>query len=164
MATATELKLTTPSDTEIRLTREFDAPRELVFRVMSDPKHVPNYWGPRNVTTTVDKMDFRVGGKWRFVHKGEGGEDGFRGEYKEIVPPEKIVATFEWEGLPGHISTDTTVLEDIGAGRTRLIATSKFANKEDRDGMLQAGMESGARDLYDRLEEVLATIQKKAAR
>jgi uncharacterized protein YndB with AHSA1/START domain len=164
MSTATKLSITTPSDTEIKMTREFDAPRELVFSVMSDPHHIPNYWGPRQYKTIVDKMDFRVGGKWRFIHKDADGEYAFRGEYKEILPPEKIVLTFEWEGLPGHISTDTTVLEDIGGGRTRLTATSRFANKEDRDGMLQSGMESGARDLYDRLAELLASLQTKDAR
>jgi len=162
MTTTTKLDLTTPSDTEIRMTREFNAPRELVFRVMSDPKHIPSYWGPRNTTTIVDKMDFRVGGKWRFVHKSPDGDTAFRGEYKEIVPPERVVMTFEWEGLLGHISTDTMVLDDIGGGRTRITATSRFANKEDRDGMLQSGMESGARDLYDRLEELLAALQKGA--
>ena len=79
---------------------------------------------------------------------------------REIVPPEKIVQTFEWEGMPGHISTDTLILEDIGNGRTRIVGTSRFMNKEDRDGMLQSGMESGARDLYDRLEELLARLRK----
>ena len=159
MATTKQLEITTPGDTEIRITREFDAPRDLVFKVMSDPKHIPSYWGPRNTTTVVDKMDFRVGGRWRFVHKDPSGDTAFRGEYKEIVPPEKIVQTFEWEGMPGHISTDTLILEDIGKGRTRIVGTSRFMNKEDRDGMLQSGMESGARDLYDRLEELLAALQ-----
>jgi uncharacterized protein YndB with AHSA1/START domain len=161
MATTKQFDLTTPSDTEIRMTYEFDAPRDLVFKVMTDPKQIPHFWGPRDQKTTVDTMDVRVGGRWRFIHEGPGGETAaFRGEFKEIVPPEKLVQTFEFEGFPGKISTDTTVLEDIGGGRTRLTATSRFANKEDRDGMLQSGMESGARELYERLGEVLATLQK----
>lgn len=159
--TTTKFDLTTPSDTEIKVTYEFDAPRELVFEVMTDPKQVPSFWGPRTEKTIVETMDVRVGGKWRFIHQSPNGDQtAFRGEFKEIAPPERLVQTFEWEGMPGHISTDTTVLEDIGGGRTRLTATSRFASKEDRDGMLQSGMESGARDLYERLGEVLATMQK----
>jgi uncharacterized protein YndB with AHSA1/START domain len=149
-------------DREIVITREFDAPRDLVFKVMTDPKLIPSWWGPRRFTTTVDKMDVRPGGKWRFVHKAaDGGTHGFRGEYKEIKPPERIVWTFEWEGLPGHISVETLELEDIG-GRTRMTATAVYANTEDRDGMFASGMETGARETYDRLDEVLAQ-QKKAA-
>lgn len=159
--TTTKFDLTTPSDTEIRMTYEFDAPRELVFKVMTDPKAIPSFWGPRDQKTVVDTMDVRVGGKWRFVHTGPDGETAaFRGEFKEIVPPERLVQTFEFEGWPGKISTDITILEDIGGGRTRLTATSRFASKEDRDGMIESGMESGARELYERLGEVLATMQK----
>ncbi|MGH2377134.1 MAG: SRPBCC family protein [Candidatus Limnocylindria bacterium] len=162
MATATALKVTTPSDIEIQLTREFNAPRDLIFRAFTDPKHIPQYWGRRKDTTTVDVMDVRPGGKWRFLTKADDGDHAFRGEFREIVPPEKIVWTFEWEGLPGHISTETWILEDIGGGRTRMVATSRFDSKEDRDGMLQSGMESGARELYDRLEELLDLLKAKA--
>lgn len=84
MATATELKITTPSDLEIEMTREFDAPRELVFKVLTDAKHIPSYWGPREYTTTVAEMDVRVGGKWRYLHKGPNDEHAFRGEYREL--------------------------------------------------------------------------------
>ncbi len=148
-------------DREIVLTREFDAPRELVFKAMTDPKHIPNWWGPRKYTTIVDKLEVRPGGKWRFINRGPEGETAFRGEYREIVPNERIVWTFEWEGLPGHTSVDTAVLEDLGNGRTRLTATSVFANTEDRDGMLQSGMETGARESYERLDEILAQLRQK---
>ena len=150
-------------DREIVLTREFDAPRDLVFKVMTDPTLIPKWWGPRRYTTIVDKAEVKPGGKWRFLHKGPNGveEHGFRGEYREIVPPEKIVWTFEWEGMPGHISVETLVLEDIG-GRTRMTATAVYANTEDRDGMWSSGMETGSRETYDRLDELLAERTKKA--
>jgi uncharacterized protein YndB with AHSA1/START domain len=159
-AVSDTFKLAPQKDREIVLTREFDAPRDLVFKAMTDPRHIPNWWGPRKYTTIVDKLEVRPGGKWRFINRGPEGETAFRGEYREIVPNERIVWTFEWEGLPGHISVDTAVLEDLGNGRTRLTATSVFASTEDRDGMLQSGMETGARESYERLDEVLAKLKK----
>lgn len=161
MAATTELKVTTPSDLEIQMTREFDAPRELVYRVLTDCSSYPSWWGPRKYTTVVDQCDMRVGGKWRFLNKGPEGDDhAFRGEFLELVRPEKVVWTFEWEGLPGHIAVETMALEDIGNGRSRMTATSRWDNKEDRDGMLQSGMEEGARETYERLDELLATLKK----
>jgi len=161
VAAANKLVVTPRGDTEIVLTREFDAPRELVFEAMTDPDLIPRFWGRRIDKTTVDTMDVRPGGKWRFISKSPEGETAFRGEFKEIVPPERIVWTFEWEGLPGHISTDTVVFQDLGNGRTRIVDTSVFANKEDRDRMIQSGMESGASQLYDRLEELLAELKTR---
>jgi uncharacterized protein YndB with AHSA1/START domain len=142
---------------EIVITREFDAPRALVFRAMTDPAVIPLWWGPARYTTTIDKLDARPGGAWRFVQKGPDGEFGFRGVFKEIVPPQRVVMTFEWEGLPGHISVNTLVLEERG-GRTFMTSTSTFDSREDRDGMVESGMESGARESYDRLDTVLATL------
>ncbi len=142
---------------QIVITREFDAPRALVFRAMTDPAVIPLWWGPARYTTTIDKLDARPGGAWRFVQKGPDGEFGFRGVFKEIVPPQRVVMTFEWEGLPGHISVNTLVLEERG-GRTFMTSTSTFDSREDRDGMVESGMESGARESYDRLDTVLATL------
>jgi len=142
---------------EIVITREFDAPRALVFRAMIDPAVIPLWWGPARYTTTIDKLDARPGGAWRFVQKGPDGEFGFRGVFKEIVPPQRVVMTFEWEGLPGHISVNTLVLEERG-GRTFMTSTSTFDSREDRDGMVESGMESGARESYDRLDAVLVTL------
>jgi uncharacterized protein YndB with AHSA1/START domain len=142
---------------EIVITREFDAPRALVFRAMTDPTVIPLWWGPARYTTTIDKLDARPGGAWRFVQKGPDGEFGFHGVFKEIVPPQRVVMTFEWEGLPGHISVNTLVLEERG-GRTFMTSTSTFDSREDRDGMVESGMESGARESYDRLDAVLATL------
>ena len=152
------LTVTTPSDLEIVLTREFDAPRALVFEALSKPEHLRHWWGQASSTLTLCEMDFRPGGKWRFVERDKDGQEwGFRGEVREIVPPERIVQTFEWEGLPGHISVETLQLEDLGA-RTRLSVTSVFASVADRDGMLQSGMQQGAGESYDRLEAYLKTL------
>jgi len=152
------LTVTTPSDLEIVLTREFDASRALVFEALSKPEHVRNWWGQASSTLAHCEMDFRPGGRWRFVERDKDGQEwGFRGEVREIDPPERIVQTFEWEGLPGHISVETMQLEDLD-GRTRITVTSVFDSVEDRDGMLQSGMEQGAGESYDRLEAYLKTL------
>lgn len=152
--------LTLPSDREIAMERVFNAPRELVFEVMTDPKHIPNWWGLRSSTTEVVSSDLRPGGAWRFVQRGpDGSEYGFRGEYLEVTPPSHYVYTFEFEGMPGHVVTDTVTLEDLG-GKTRVLTSSLFSNKEDRDGMVASGMEAGANESWDRLEDLLATLQK----
>jgi uncharacterized protein YndB with AHSA1/START domain len=149
--------LTMPSEREIVMTRVFDAPRKLVFQVYTDPQQIPNWWGRRSHTTRVDKMDVRVGGLWRYIESDEAGSEAcFNGEYREIVPPEKIVSTFEFEGMPGHIGLVTTVFEELPDGRTRLTETSLFPSSEDRDGIIASGMEEGANETWDRLAEVLA--------
>jgi uncharacterized protein YndB with AHSA1/START domain len=151
-------KVTLPSDLEIQVTREFDAPRDVVFKAMTDPKLIPQWWGPRRATTIVDKMDVRPGGSWRFVSREAGGtENAFRGQYREIIPSEKIVQTFEWEPMAGHISVETATLTDLPDGRTLFTTRSVFSSKEDRDGMVQSGMESGLRETYERFDEVLAS-------
>ncbi len=150
--------LTLPSDREIVMSRVFDAPRELVFKALTDPALIGRWWGLRSTTTVVDKFDPRPGGAWRMVQKGpDGREDAFRGEFREIVPPERVVQTFEWEGMPGHIVLDTMTLEDLG-GKTRLTTTSLFDTKEERDGMMASGMEQGANESWDLLAELLATL------
>lgn len=140
------------------MSRVFSAPRERVFRVYTDPKLIPPWWGLRSQTTTVETMDVRKGGRWRYVCRDrDGTEFAFRGEYKEVVPPERLVFTFEFEGMPGHVIQETATFEDRG-GKTRLTVTSLFESVEDLDGMLQSGMESGARETWDRLDELLARI------
>jgi len=151
--------LTMPSDREIVMSRVFDAPRELVFKAYTDPNLIPQWWGLRSSTTIVDKMDVRPGGVWRFIQRdANGNEYGFNGEYQEIVPPERLVNTFEWEGMPGHIIVDSATFEALPDGKTRLTVTSLFASVEDRDGMLASGMEGGANETWDRLAELLAKI------
>lgn len=96
--------VTPEGDHEIRVVREFGAPRDRVFALMTDPSRIAEWWGPHGVTTVVEEMDVRPGGKWRFLSHHPGGEDhGFRGEYREVTPPEVLVQTFEWMGLPGHV-------------------------------------------------------------
>jgi uncharacterized protein YndB with AHSA1/START domain len=160
--TVGKLRLSTPSDREIRMTREFDAPRDLVFEAHTSCEHLKNWWGPRKYEIASCEVDFRPGGKWRVVHRGpEGGEDEFYGEYRDIVPPEKIVWTFEWGGMPGHVSVETMTLEERD-GKTTLSATSVYDTVEDRDGMLNSGMEDGAAETWDRLDEYLNLLAKKS--
>ena len=154
-------KVTLPSDLEIHVTREFDGPRDVVFKAMTDPKLIPQWWGPRRDTITVDKMEVRPGGKWRFVAtQPDGSTYAFRGEYREIIPGEKIVQTFEFEPMAGHISVETATLTDLPGGRTLFTTRSVFTSKEDRDGMVQSGMESGLRETYERFDELLASLKK----
>ena len=156
------LTVTLPSDREIQMTRLFDAPRELIFEAYTSCEHLARWWGPRKYELSSCKMDFRPGGKDRFVHSGPDGEEhGFRGEYREIVQPERIVSTFEWEGLPGHISIDTLTLTEEN-GKTRYTIVSLFDSVEDRDGMLQSGMEGGANESMERLDELLQQMKAQA--
>ncbi len=150
--------VTTPSEREIHVERVFDAPREHVFAAFTDPELIPEWWGPHGTTTVVDQMDVRAGGAWRFVIRNDdGSETGFRGTYREVTPPERIVQTFEWEGLPGHVSVETATFEDLG-GRTKVTSTSLFHTTEERDGMLESGMERGLNETYARLDELLARL------
>jgi uncharacterized protein YndB with AHSA1/START domain/DNA-binding transcriptional ArsR family regulator len=150
--------VTTPTDREIHIERVFAAPRDRVFAVYTDPQLIPRWWGPRDTTTTVDRMDLMPGGGWRFVMRdADGSETAFRGTYREIIPPERIVQTFEWEGMPGHVSVETTTFEDLG-DRTKVTTTSIFHTTEERDGMLASGMERGMNETYARLDELLAGL------
>jgi uncharacterized protein YndB with AHSA1/START domain len=144
-------------DLEIVMTRAFDAPLDLVWEVHTKAEHLKKWWARGHEMD--GELDFRPGGKWRFVEHGPDGEEwAFRGEIREIVPRELIVQTFEWEGLPGHISVERLVFAEKD-GKTVLTGTSTFANREDRDGMLQSGMETGANESYQALEAYLRTLQ-----
>ena len=144
------------SDREIRTERVFNAPRERVFAAFTDPDLIPRWWGRRQDTTVVDKMDVRNGGDWRFVTSGADGEHAFRGTFREVSPPERVVQTFEWEGMPGHIAVATATFEDLG-DRTKVVSVSLFHTTEERDGMLASGMEGGLSETYERLDELLAS-------
>jgi uncharacterized protein YndB with AHSA1/START domain len=155
MTTAT---VTTPTDREIRIERIFDAPRDRVFAIYTDPELIPEWWGPRSTTTVVDHMDVRAGGGWRFVaREADGSETAFRGTYREVTAPERIVQTFEWEGMPGHVSVETATFEDLG-DRTKVTTVSIFHTTEERDGMLGSGMEGGMNETFARLDELLARL------
>ena len=160
-STADHLGTTTftpEGDRELVITRVFAAPRALVFRAMTDPALIPQWWGPRRYATIVDQMEVQPGGKWRFINRAaDGTEHAFRGEYREIVPPERIVQTFEWEGMPGHISVETATLAERD-GKTTLTIRSMFDSPEERAGVLQSGMQEGASETHDRLAELLAQL------
>jgi uncharacterized protein YndB with AHSA1/START domain len=148
--------VTKPSDREFRVERVFDAPRDRVFATLTDPALIPEWWGPRGMTTIVEEMDPERGGRWCFLMRdADGGETRFRGTYREVTPPERIVQTFEWSGMPGHVSVETATLEDLGE-QTRVVSVSVFHLTEERDGMLDSGMEGGMNETYERLDEVLA--------
>ena len=158
MTTKTTTILAEPGKQELLITREFDAPRELVFKACTDPELLPKWWGPRRLSTEVDKMDVRPGGEWRFINRdAQGQEYGFHGVYHDIQAPERIIDTFEFEGLPetGHVAMETMKFEELPGGRTRLTTQSVFQSVADRDGALQSGMEEGINETYDRLAELL---------
>lgn len=146
---------------EITMSRIFDAPRELVYKVYTHPQLVPEWWGLRSTTTVVDRMDVKVGGAWRYIQSdGQGHEYAFNGIYKEVQPPERLVYTFEFEPMAGHITTDTILFEEMPEGKTKVIAITSFDTLEDLEGMLQSGMEGGANESWDQLEELLITAGK----
>ena len=148
-----------PGKQETVLTREFAAPRELVFKAFTDPALLAQWWGLQNTTSVIDHLEARPGGSWRFVERNEdGSEDAFHGVYHDVFAPERIVQTFEYEGMPGHVLLETTRFEDIG-GKTRVVTQSVFQSVEDRDGMVASGMEFGAEQGYQQLEELLAELK-----
>ena len=142
----------------IEMTREFDAPRDLLFRAHTDPELLVQWLGPRRLTMTIDRLEPRDGGTWRYTHRdADGTEYGFHGVYHGTPSPDGIVQTFEFEGAPGHVSLDSLVLEERD-GRTLLRGHSVFQSVEDRDAMIQSGMETGVNESMDRLTELVARL------
>ncbi len=141
----------------VEIVREFDAPPEAVFRAHTDPELVVQWLGPRRLTMRIDHYDARTGGSYRYTHHDDDGEYGFFGAFHEVRPSERIVQTFTYEGFPDGVSLDTLTLEDLGDGRTRLRALSVVDSMEARDAMIASGMETGVREGYERLDELLAT-------
>ncbi len=140
----------------IRITREFDAPREKVFRAHTDPELLVQWLGPRRVTMRIDHYDCRTGGSYRYVNTSDGVDYGFHGSFHEVRAPELIIQTFTFEGEPDGVALERLVLEDVGGGRTRLTATSLVESFEARDAVLASGMDEGVRQGYERLDELLA--------
>jgi uncharacterized protein YndB with AHSA1/START domain len=152
-----------PGKQELFITREFDAPRELVFKAHTDPTLYAQWLGPRTLTTTFETFDPVSGGRWRFVHTDQDGNAfGFHGVYHEVTAPERIIGTFEYEGLPesGHVILETTRFEALPGGRSRITTQSLYQTVEDRDGMIASGMEHGVVDGYERLDDLLARQQR----
>ena len=140
----------------VRISRQFDAPPEKVFRAHTDPTLVVQWLGPRRHDMRVDQWDCRTGGSYRYVHASDGNEYGFHGCFHEVRPAEVIVQTFTFESVPDGVALERLVLEDLGNGRTRLTATSLVDSFEARDAFVSSGMEGGVREGYERLDELLA--------
>lgn len=152
-------QLSIPSDREIRMTRLFDAPRRLVFEAMTKAEHVKRWWGclGEGYSVPVCEVDLRVGGGYRYVSRHPHGEAAFHGEYREIVPPERLVFTEIFEEYPDTVSVCTVVLTEE-EGKTRLTITAAYPSVEVRDAVIASGMEHGAALSYDRLEEVASEL------
>ena len=151
------LHVTTPTPREIRMERVFDAPRELVWRAHTEPELLAQWWGRGN-KLDIERFEPVRGGHWRFVEHGPEGDSGFEGRFREVTPQERMVQTFEWDGMPGYPVVNTATFEDLGDGRTRIVTTSLFYAREERDGMIESGMEGGLSQSYDALDRVLAQI------
>jgi len=157
MANKTEI-IAEPGKQELFIKREFDAPRELVFRAHVDPEIYVKWVGPREMTMTIEKWEARDGGSYRFTHERDGHTYGFLGVYHELIAPERIIGTFEFDGLPerGHVILGTTRFEELPGGRCRLVHQSVFQSVGDRDGMIASGMARGVNDGYEKLDSLLA--------
>ncbi len=150
-----------PGKQELFITREFDAPRELVFKAHTDPELYAQWLGPRGLTTTFEIFEPVSGGRYRFIQKDkEGNEYAFHGVSHEVTAPERMIGTFEFEGLPeaGHVILETTRFESLPGNRTRITSQSVFQSVADRDAMIQSGMETGVNEGYEQLDELLATL------
>jgi uncharacterized protein YndB with AHSA1/START domain len=148
-----------PGAQQIVITREFDAPRELVYRAYTDPDLLVQWLGPKRLTMTIERHELRDGGRYRYIHHDENGfEAGFHGVFHGKPSPDGVVRTFEFEGYPGHVSLETLTLVERG-GKTLSRAVSVFQSVEDRDGMIASGMESGVNEGMDKLDELLARMQ-----
>ena len=161
MATASSgtAVVTLPSDTQILITREFAAPKHLVYQAWTTPELIKRWWSANRGEVTLAEVDLKVGGKWRYVMIADGGfEVGFHGEYREIVPNERIVSTEVFEGMPEGEAIDTLTLKE-SKGRTTLTILVQHQNKEHRDAHINSGMEGGLQDALDLLEQVAISLR-----
>lgn len=158
-------KVTLPADEQIQITRDFDAPRHLVYRAWTTPELVKRWWNAKRGEMTVAEIDLRVGGGWRYVMvTPDGFEVGFHGEYREIVPNERLVTTEIYEGLPEGVSEDDAATLNTATfaeadGQTRLTILVQAQNKVSRDAIIESGMEDGLQDALDLAEELLRSVQ-----
>ena len=161
MTSSRSATVTLPTDEQILITREFDAPRELVYKAFTTPELVQRWWHAKRGEMTVCEIDLRVGGKWRYVMVADGGmEVAFHGEYREIVPNERIVSTEAFEGIPdpdANATTNTMTLTEVD-GRTTLTVLVDCPSAQTRDAIVESGMETGLQDAYDLLEEVAVSL------
>ena len=147
----------------IDITREFDAPRDLVFRAYTDPELIVQWLGPRKYKMNLDAWDARDGGTWRYTHSDDQGNAyGFHGVFHGDQTPDGMLQTFEFEGWPGHVSLESIRFEERD-GKTIIRNHSVYQSVADRDGMIESGMEEGMNDGFDRLDELLATLRQPVA-
>ena len=149
-----------PGVQEVFITREFDAPRELVFKAHTDPNLYVQWLGPRGYEMILETFEPHSGGRYRYIHKDkDGNEFGFHGVF-HVISEDLMIQTFEFEGLPesGHVTLDTMRIEELPNNRTKVTIHSVFQSVSDRDGMIQSGMERGVNEGYERLDEVLTNI------
>ena len=146
--------ITLPSDTEILITRVFDAPADLVFKAITTPELVKRWWGFETAEWLVCEIDLRVGGTWRYVTRDAGVEVGFHGEYREVTAPHRLVSTEVFEGFPDAGSLNTITLDEVD-GVTTMTTLVRHSSQEQRDGHLASGMEGGMHVSYDRLEDLV---------
>ena len=155
-ATAQRATITTPTEREIRIERTFNASRDRVWDAYTKPELLAQWWGRGN-KLVIEKMEVQRGGHWRVVeHAPDGEAHGFEGRFREVTPQDRIVRTFEWDGMPGYTIRETAEFTDLGDGRTRVVSTSLFFTPEERDGMLHSGMEGGMAQSYAALDRLLA--------
>ena len=151
--------VTLPTDEQILITREFNAPRHLVYKAWTTPELVRRWWSGQRGEITIAEIDLRVGGVWRYVMLADGGfEVAFHGEYREIVPNERIVSTEVYEGMPDGEAVNTVTFTEVD-GRTTLTILVQHASKEDRDAHIDSGMEAGMQDAMDLLEQVAVSLR-----
>jgi uncharacterized protein YndB with AHSA1/START domain len=159
MASSGTATVTLPADEQILITREFDAPKHLVYRAWTEPELVKRWWHANRGEVTVAEIDLRVGGMWRYVAiTDDGFEVGFHGEFREIVPNERIVSTEVYEGMPDAGSVNTLTLTEVD-GRTRLEILVQHESKKHRDAQIASGMEAGMQDALDLLEQVAISLR-----
>ena len=150
--------LTTPTDRTIRVEREFDAPRDRVWRAYTEPALLAQWWGRGN-RLVIERMEVERGGHWRYVeHTPDGETHGFEGRYRDVTPKDRISRTFEWDGMPGYTVLETAEFFDTPDGRTRVVSTALFFSTEERDVMLHSGMESGMAESYAALDRLLGAV------
>jgi uncharacterized protein YndB with AHSA1/START domain len=151
--------VTLPTDEQILITREFNAPKELVYRAWTTPELVKRWWNAKRGEVTIAEIDLRVGGVWRYVMVTDDGfEVGFHGEFREIVPNERVVATEVYEGMPDAEAVNTVTFDEED-GRTTLTILVQHMSKEHRDAHIDSGMEAGMQDAFDLLEEVAVSLR-----
>ena len=152
--TTTRTKITTPSEREIRIERVVNASRDRVWRAYTEPALVAQWWG-RGHRLVIERLELQRGGHWRWVEHGPNGVYGFEGRYREVTPPTRFVRSFEWDGMPAHVTIETVTLEDLGDEGTRIVIVMQMHTPEERDGFLQSGMQQGMDAAFAQLDGLI---------